>query len=113
MQCLAPGSASATGAAGGACPTATIEHVAKLSKDDVAVLTRSLAVEWKAILTTATPGSGNFPGAPERTILVGSPRDPDSKYWSEERQRKVRRLLSEPASPLASAGAIAALRDEP
>ena len=49
---------------------------------------------------------------PEWPILVGSARDPDSKYWSEERQRKVRRLLSEPASPLASAGAMAALREE-
>ena len=84
----------------------------KLSKDDVAVVTRSLAEEWKAILTTATPSSANVPGAPERPILVGSPRDPVSKYWSEERQRKVRRLLSEPASPLAFAGAMAALREE-
>ena len=111
VQCLAPGSASAAGAAGDACPTATIEHVTKLSKDEVAVLTRSLAEEWKAILTTATPGSANVAGTPERPILVGSPRDPDSKYWSEERQRKIRRLLSEPASPLASAGAMAALRE--
>ena len=56
--------------------------------------------------------SANVAGAPERTILAGSPRDPLSKYWSEQRQRKVRRLLSEPASPLASAGAMAALRDD-
>ena len=75
VDCGAPGSASAAGAAGDACPTATIEHVTKLSKDEVAVLTRSLAEEWKAILTTATPGSANVAGTPERPILQESPKD--------------------------------------
>ena len=51
VQGLAPGSASAAGAAGDARPTATFDGVIKLSKDDVAVMTRSLADEWKAILT--------------------------------------------------------------
>ena len=40
VDCPAPGSASAASAAGGTCPTATIEHVTKLSKDEVAALMR-------------------------------------------------------------------------
>ena len=73
-------------------PIATIEHVTKLSKDDVAELTRSLAEEWKAVLTT-TQDSTEAVATPERHS-----RDPGSGYWSEGRQRKVRRLVSEPTS---------------
>ena len=91
VDCGAPGSASATGATGNARPIATIEHVTKLSKDEVAALTRSLAEEWKAVLTT-TQASAEVGGTPERHS-----KDPSSGYWSEERQRKVRRLVSEPA----------------
>ena len=91
VDCGAPGSASAAGAAGNARPTATIEHVTKLSKDEVAELTRSLAEEWKAVLTT-TQDSTQVDATPERHS-----KDPRSGYWSEERQRKVRRLVSEPA----------------
>ena len=72
----APGSASAARAAGNARPTATIEHVTKLSKDEVAALTRSLAEECKAVLTTAEDAAAVF----------GTPL----------RQRKVRRLASDP-----------------
>ena len=91
VDCGAPGSASAAGAAGNARPTATIEHMTKLSKDEVAELTRSLAEEWKAVLTT-TQDSNGVVVTPERHS-----NDPHSGYWSEERQRKVRRLVSEPA----------------
>ena len=120
VECPAPSFASAAGAADDPCPTATIEHVTKLSKDEVAALARSLAVEWKAVLTTAAQCSAETIGTPE-----WSTKDPNSEYWSEERQRKVRRLISEPASPLtprrlisepasplASAGALAALRQD-
>ena len=72
-------------------PTATIEHVTKLSKDEVAGLTRSLAEEWKAVLATAQD-SADVAKTPERHS-----KGPGSGYWSEERQRKVRRLVSEPA----------------
>ena len=91
VDCGAPGSASAAGAAGNARPTATIEHVTKLSKDEVAALTSSLAEEWKAVLTT-TQDCTEVVATPERHS-----KDPRSGYWSEERQRKVRRLVSEPA----------------
>ena len=110
VECPAPGSAIAMPAAGDVCPTATIEHVTKLSKDQVAALTQSLAVEWKAVLTTAAQCSAETIGTPE--WRAKSSKDPNSDYWSEERQRKVRRLQSEPASPLASASALAALRDD-
>lgn len=98
----APGSASDPAGSGLVC---TLEHVTKLSKDEVAGLTISLAAEWKAILT-------NLDGS----TAVGTPppvssADPSSPYWSEERQRKVRRVLSEPQSPLASALALAQLRE--
>jgi hypothetical protein len=98
----APGSASDPAGSGLVC---TLEHVTKLSKDEVAGLTISIAAEWKAILT-------NLDGS----TAVGTPppvssADPSSPYWSEERQRKVRRVLSEPQSPLASALALAQLRE--
>ena len=92
VDCGAPGSASAAGAAGNARPTATIEHVTKLTKDDVAALTVSLAEEWKAVLTLDTPRSADDASTPQRHS-----KDPGSEYWSEDRQRKVRRLVSEPA----------------
>ena len=88
VDCGAPGSASAAGAAGNARPTATIEHVTKLSKDEVADLTRSLAEEWKAVLTT-TQDSTQVDATPER-------HSKDGEYWSDEHRRKPRRLASEP-----------------
>ncbi len=83
----------------------TVEHVTKLSKDELAGLTVSLAAEWKAILTNldAAAAVGTPPPA--------SSADPSSPYWSEERQRKVRRVLSEPQSPLAPALALAQPRE--
>ena len=90
IDCEAPGSASATGAAGKVRLTATIEHVAKLSRDEVAELTRSLAEEWKAVLTTPQD-STPVEATPERHS-----KNPRTQYWSEERLRKVRRMNSEP-----------------
>ena len=92
VECPVPGSASTPGHAGPTCPTATIEHVTKLSKDEVASLTQSLAVEWAAVLTMPSSDSSAF-STPKST------KDPAGDYWSEERQRKVRRLVSEPLSP--------------
>ena len=63
----------------------------KLSKDEVAELTRSLAEGWEAVLTTTQDSSG---------VVVTPDRhsnDPRSGHWSEERQRKVKRLVSDPA----------------
>ena len=91
VDCGAPGSASAAGAAGNARLTATIEHVAKLPKDAVADRARSLAEEWKAVLTTTQDP------AEVVATLKRSLKDPGSGYWSEERQRKVRRLVLDPA----------------
>ena len=100
----APGSASAADAAELAadssgqspCPTFTMEHVTKLSKDEVTALTRSLAAEWKAVLTAA--------GASDAALTPPSAKD--SAYWSGERPRKVRRIISEPFSPIVSTQAM-------
>ena len=88
VDCGAPGSASAAGAGGNARSTATIEHMTKLSKDEVAELTRNLAEEWKAVLTTTQDSTGAV-ATPERHS-----NDSHSGYWSEKRQRKVRRVAS-------------------
>ena len=92
IDCEAPGSASATAAAGNVRPTATIEHVTKLSKDEVAELTSSLAEEWKAVLTTPQACT-EVEATPERY-----PKNPATGHWSEERLRKVRRMESEPGA---------------
>ena len=110
VDCPAPGSASAAGEAN---PTATIESVTKLSKDEVGALTRNLAVEWKAVLTTVAQDSSGVIGTPDAHSLQKSSKSPDSEYWSEGRQPKVRRLLSEPCSPIASSAALAELRASP
>ena len=105
-QHIVPGSANAISRVWHSTTKHAHAHVNTVSKDEVAALTQSLAVEWKAVLTTAAQRSAETIGTPE--CRAKSSRDPDSEYWSE--QRKVRRLLSEPASPLASADALAALR---
>ena len=104
VQCPVPGSANAAGAADAERPTATIEHVTKLGKDEVTALARSLAAEWKAALTAAPQDSAETP--PPK-----SAKDPTGEYWSEGRPPTVRRLVSEPPSPVASGRALAALRD--
>ena len=104
-HCGAPGFANAAGAAGNARLIATIENMTKLSKDEVAELTRSLAEEWKAVLTTTQESNGAVV-TPERHS-----NDPKSGPRSEERQRKVRRLVSEPdPEPAPWASSLAALR---
>ena len=65
VDCGATGSARAAGAAGNARLTATIEHVTKLSKDEVAELTCSLAEEWKA-RRSASGKSGAWNRSPLR-----------------------------------------------
>ena len=87
-----PGSASAVGAPGNARPIATIEHMRKLTKDEVTALTRSLAQEWKAVLTTPQACT-EVEATPERYS-----KNPATGYWSEERLRKVRRMDSEPGA---------------
>ena len=77
-----------------------MEHTTKLSKDEVKALTRSLAAEWKAVLTAAGASGAAL------TPLTSAK---DSAYWSGERVRKVRRILSEPFSPIASAQPMAEL----
>ena len=76
-----------------------MEHATKLSKDEVTALTRSLAAEWKAVLTAA--------GASDAALTPPSAKS--SEYWSGERPRKVRRIISEPFSPIGSAKAMAEL----
>ena len=95
---VAPGSA---GGGGGQspCPTFTMEHATKLSKDEVTALTRSLAAEWKAVLTAG--------GASDAALTPTSAKD--NAYWSGETPRKVRRIISEPFSPIRSAKAMAEL----
>ena len=77
-------------AAGNTRPIATIEHVTKLSKDEVVALKSSLEQEWKAVLTMTDCSAEGAGAAPQHS------KDPGSGYWSEERRRKVRRLVSEP-----------------
>ena len=81
-----PGSASA--AAEDAPCVVSVEHMQKISQDDAAALTESMTVEWKSVLT-----------APEdlckEAYWAGG-----QEYWSPEKARKVRRLQSEPMSPL-------------
>ena len=95
-----PGSASATCATGpsasaetfAAAPDATcvvtVEHMQKVSKDEVAALTVSMTAEWKSVLTP-----------PEDLCKqeYRSARDP--ACWTPESARKVQRVQSEPMSP--------------
>ena len=74
-----------------------MEHATKLSKGEVTALARSLAAEWKAILTAAGASDAALTPTPAK----------GSAYWSGETPRKVRRIISEPFSPIASAQAMA------
>ena len=105
----APGSASAASdgarVAGGPSASgplvATVEHIQKVSKDEVAALTLSMGAEWKSVLAEAS-AQGTSPGPLSSK---------ESEYWSVERAKKVRRVQSEPQSPLASAAALRALQN--
>ena len=106
----APGlasAASATALAGGPSASgplvATVEHMQKVSKDEVAALTLSMGAEWKSILAEAG-AQGTSPGPLSSK---------EEEHWSAERAKKVRRVQSEPQSPVAaaSAAALRALRE--
>ena len=98
----APGSASAESGTGpsahvAAAPDApcvvTVEHMQKVSKDDAAALTASMAVEWKSVLTAPGDLSKQEHWAGEQA------------YWTpESAAKRVRRLQSEPMSPGPASG---------
>ena len=87
----APGSASAGSSIQGA-PDApcvvSVEHMQKLSKDDVTALVVSMAAEWKSVLT-----------APQDLCKREFQSASDKAYWTPESVTKVRRVQSEPMSP--------------
>ena len=92
----APGSASAartTAPASGPSASeplvATVEHILKVSRDEVAALTISMGAEWKAVLSEA----GGQANTPKRLSSQ------EQGYWSVERAKKMRRMQSEPQSP--------------
>ena len=89
----APGSASATCATGpsasaetfAAAPDATcvvtVEHMQKVSKNDVPALSASMTAEWKSVLTVPEdPCKQEYRSARERA------------YWTPESARKVQRV---------------------
>ena len=89
---VAPGSASTSAAEGGPTThaTFTIEHMSKVSRDEAAALAENLPREWQAILTS--PQASVMSPPPNAAIEEG--------YWTEERASKVRRIMSEPHSPI-------------
>ena len=66
----------------------SVEHMQKLSKDDVTALVVSMAAEWKSVLT-----------APEDLCKREFQSASDKAYWTPESMTKVRRVQSEPMSP--------------
>jgi hypothetical protein len=66
---------------------ATVEHMEKLSKDQVNILEKTMTLEWKSVLTTEN----------ETEVSAGPKRvsSRDQQYWGEQ-IRKLRRLTSEP-----------------
>ena len=93
----APGSASAgssmessvdAAVAPDALCVVSVEHMQKLSKDDVTALVVSMAAEWKSVLT-----------APEDLCKREFQSASDKAYWTPESVTKVRRVQSEPVSP--------------
>ena len=76
---------------GDASIDATVEHIQKLSKDEVAALKLSMNVEWKSLLLQNTQDQAT----PQKTYPVK-----DSLYWSGQRAAKMRRMQSEPKSPI-------------
>ena len=79
----APGSASDS-------LVATVEHILKVSRDEVAALTISMGAEWKAVLSEA----GGQANTPKRLSSQ------EQGYWSVERAKRMRRMQSEPQSPV-------------
>jgi len=70
---------------------ATVEHMQKLSKDEIESLHRSLTVEWKSVLTTDS--ETEISSGPKRVSASAG------EYWTQE-ARKLRRLISEPTWPV-------------
>jgi hypothetical protein len=66
---------------------AIVEHMEKLSKDQVEILEQTLNLEWKSVLTTES--ETDVSSGPKRI----SPRD--DQYWGPH-IKKLRRLSSEP-----------------
>ena len=72
----------------GAGRVVSVEHMQKLSKDDVAALKDSMTTEWKSVLTVPEDLSKREYQSPS-----------DNAYWTPESMSKVRRVQSEPLSP--------------
>ena len=93
VEHLKPGSASlgsSNGSTSGAERTIlTVEHMQKISKDERNALERSMAVEWKSVLTTINDDQLSLPKRASST---------DSEYW-ESPATKLRRIQSEPGTP--------------
>ena len=83
VQIEALGSA---GAEGGANCVVTVEHMQKISDTHAKALSRSMAVEWKSVLTPVFFES--------QTRASSEP-----EYWTPELVKKVRRTVCEPPSP--------------
>ena len=83
VQIEALGSASAEG---GANCVVTVEHMQKISDKHAAALSLSMALEWKSVLTPL------FFETQKRSSS-------EQAYWTPESAKKLRRLVSEPASP--------------
>ena len=64
----------------------TIEHVQKVPEKHKAALSKSLALEWKSVLTSFSSETQKRASSEE-------------SYWTPESAKKVRRLVSEPMSP--------------
>ena len=84
VQTEALGSASAEG---GANCVVTVEHMQKISDKHAAALSLSMALEWKSVLTPV------FFESHKRSSS-------EQAYWTPESAKKLRRLVSEPASPV-------------
>jgi len=90
-----PGAASpSSNAAGGVLKTATVEHMQKVSKDEKKALLCAMALEWKSVLTAAESDDT----LPEPLSARGS------EYWG-QRASKLRRLQSEPLTPVRTTAA--------
>ena len=100
QQITAPGSAGNTDGSGIIC---RLEHMAELSRDEAAALATSLVAECEAAFA-------NQDATRARDINTSaSVVSQASAGCSEERERKVRRVSSEPGEPLTDAPAVAQL----
>ena len=84
VECHEPGVGGSSSEA--ASLTATVEHITKLSKDQLKALKESLALEAMSVIDVGTDN----PQMPKRGVN-------DPEYW--EHPAKLRRMQSEPATP--------------